>query len=176
MRQMLLLANYISEKLALQSSTSIFGIISSLSTPKQRARPSRSIDDCYINCGSNFWTQDVRQIRLLERLKRNTLPPLPYVSRKRIRKVLTKLCSCSSYYIWVCSHFRNRTFLKRAYPTMKKNNPHVPIMIREAMGVEPRIWARYGYGKEKMEALSGRLFHITAGPLRKADPEKRSVR
>lgn len=27
---------------------------------------------------------------------------------------------------------------------MKKNNPHVPIMIREGTGVLPRIYARYG--------------------------------
>ena len=37
-----------------------------------------------------------------------------------------------------------RSFLTRAYPTMKKNNPHTPIMIREALGTEPRVWARYG--------------------------------
>lgn len=37
-----------------------------------------------------------------------------------------------------------RAFLTRAYPTMKKNNPHTPILIREALGVEPKIWARYG--------------------------------
>src|SRR5690348_11591145 len=38
----------------------------------------------------------------------------------------------------------SRSFLKRAYPTMKKNNPNTPILIREATGTEPRVWARYG--------------------------------
>lgn len=38
----------------------------------------------------------------------------------------------------------NRSFLMRAYPTMKKNNPHTPIMLREAQGTEPRVFARYG--------------------------------
>ena len=56
---------------------------------------------------------------------------------------------------------------------MKKNNPHTPIMLREAMGVEPRVFARYGmyaendwesasinylpseFGKEKQESLTG---------------------
>lgn len=71
-----------------------------------------------------------------------------------------------------------RSFLTRAYPTMKKNNPHTPIMLREALGYEPRIFARYGtlldgiflpgqdtytmdteLGKEKQESLSGRLGH-----------------
>jgi NADH dehydrogenase (ubiquinone) 1 alpha subcomplex subunit 2 len=27
---------------------------------------------------------------------------------------------------------------------MKKHNPHTPIMIREALGVEPKVFARYG--------------------------------
>ena len=38
----------------------------------------------------------------------------------------------------------DRSFLKRAYPTMKKNNPNIPILIREATGIEPKVWARYG--------------------------------
>jgi hypothetical protein len=37
-----------------------------------------------------------------------------------------------------------RAFINRAYPTMKKNNPYVPILIREASGTEPKIFARYG--------------------------------
>lgn len=37
-----------------------------------------------------------------------------------------------------------RSFLTRAYPTMKKNNPHTPIMLREALNVEPIVFARYG--------------------------------
>ncbi|KAF2479662.1 NADH:ubiquinone oxidoreductase 10.5kD subunit [Neohortaea acidophila] len=48
-----------------------------------------------------------------------------------------------------------RSFLTRAYPTMKKNNPYIPIMIREASGVEPRVYARYEYGREKMADLKG---------------------
>lgn len=27
---------------------------------------------------------------------------------------------------------------------MKKNNPHTPIMLREAMGTEPQVFTRYG--------------------------------
>lgn len=74
-----------------------------------------------------------------------------------------------------------RSFLTRAYPTMKRHNPHTPILIREALGVEPKVWARYGmvyhlgpplarrccestrkeadaraeYGREKMQPLTG---------------------
>ncbi|KAF2271993.1 NADH dehydrogenase, alpha subcomplex, subunit 2 [Westerdykella ornata] len=48
-----------------------------------------------------------------------------------------------------------RNFLTRSYPTMKKHNPHTPIMIREASGVEPRVYARFEFGKEKMLPLTG---------------------
>ncbi|AEO54706.1 hypothetical protein MYCTH_2297565 [Thermothelomyces thermophilus ATCC 42464] len=37
-----------------------------------------------------------------------------------------------------------RSFLTRAYPIMKKNNPTIPIMLREAQGTLPRVYARYG--------------------------------
>ncbi|KAK7440698.1 hypothetical protein Landi51_10499 [Colletotrichum acutatum] len=37
-----------------------------------------------------------------------------------------------------------RNFVARAYPTMKKNNPQTPILIREAAGTLPKIYARYG--------------------------------
>ncbi|PMD27884.1 NADH dehydrogenase, alpha subcomplex, subunit 2 [Hyaloscypha hepaticicola] len=48
-----------------------------------------------------------------------------------------------------------RSFLARAYPTMKKNNPHTPIMLREAAGTQPRVYARYEFGQEKSESLAG---------------------
>ncbi|RMZ81410.1 hypothetical protein DV738_g2193, partial [Chaetothyriales sp. CBS 135597] len=38
-----------------------------------------------------------------------------------------------------------RSFLKRSYPTMKKHNPEIPILIREATEL----------GREKSEDLSG---------------------
>ncbi|KAK5706504.1 hypothetical protein LTR97_001493 [Elasticomyces elasticus] len=48
-----------------------------------------------------------------------------------------------------------RSFLTRAYPTMKRNNPNTPIMIREALDVGPRVYARYEFGREKMADLRG---------------------
>lgn len=50
-----------------------------------------------------------------------------------------------------------RSFLNRAYPTMKHHNPHTPIMIREALNTQPRVFARYEFGREKVEDLSGEL-------------------
>ncbi|KAH9875271.1 hypothetical protein J1614_004762, partial [Plenodomus biglobosus] len=48
-----------------------------------------------------------------------------------------------------------RNFLTRSYPTMKKHNPHTPIMIREASGTEPTLYARFDFGKEKKVSLKG---------------------
>ena len=38
---------------------------------------------------------------------------------------------------------------------MKHHNPHTPIMIREALDVKPRLYARYEFGREKMADLNG---------------------
>lgn len=38
---------------------------------------------------------------------------------------------------------------------MKKNNPYTPIMIREAMGIEPRLYVRGEFGVEKVADLKG---------------------
>lgn len=48
-----------------------------------------------------------------------------------------------------------RSFLTRAYPTMKKNNPDIPIMLREAAGTLPRVFARYELGRETSQSLEG---------------------
>ncbi|ERS99522.1 NADH dehydrogenase (ubiquinone) 1 alpha subcomplex 2 [Sporothrix schenckii 1099-18] len=48
-----------------------------------------------------------------------------------------------------------RTFLTRAYPTMKKNNPNTPILLREAQGTLPKIYARYDLGRETSKTLEG---------------------
>jgi hypothetical protein len=38
----------------------------------------------------------------------------------------------------------DRNFLTKSYPVMKKANPETPILIREALDTEPRVWARFG--------------------------------
>jgi len=48
-----------------------------------------------------------------------------------------------------------RSFLARAYQTMKKNNPHTPILLREAAGTQPRVYARFEFGNERSESLLG---------------------
>ncbi|KAI2632844.1 thioredoxin-like protein [Xylaria nigripes] len=48
-----------------------------------------------------------------------------------------------------------RSFLTRAYPTMKRNNPYIPILMREAAGTIPKVYARYELGVEKSQSLEG---------------------
>ncbi|CAI5953688.1 unnamed protein product [Closterium sp. NIES-64] len=48
-----------------------------------------------------------------------------------------------------------RQFVQRNYADLKQQNPHLPILIRECSGVQPRITARYDYGVEHSMALEG---------------------
>ncbi|ETN40020.1 uncharacterized protein HMPREF1541_04295 [Cyphellophora europaea CBS 101466] len=72
-----------------------------------------------------------------------------YAFANSLREVRFHLCSSSQ------ASEAARTFIKRAYPTMKKHNPETPILIREATGVAPKVWARYAKGREVSEELSG---------------------
>ncbi|KAI9722562.1 MAG: hypothetical protein M1828_004557 [Chrysothrix sp. TS-e1954] len=72
-----------------------------------------------------------------------------YAFTKGLKEVRFHLCQSSEH------SAATRAFLTRAYPTMKRANPHTPILIREALDVEPKVWARYEYGTEKMQPLSG---------------------
>ncbi|KAJ2483437.1 hypothetical protein IWW56_000443 [Coemansia sp. RSA 2131] len=44
---------------------------------------------------------------------------------------------------------RVRDFIVKAYPGLKQANPGLPILIREASGVESRIIARFEQGRER---------------------------
>ncbi|EWY88848.1 NADH dehydrogenase (ubiquinone) 1 alpha subcomplex 2 [Fusarium oxysporum f. sp. raphani 54005] len=46
-----------------------------------------------------------------------------------------------------------RSFITRSYPTMKRNNPNIPILIREAAGTQPKVFARYGSYSISLELL-----------------------
>ncbi|KAL7757885.1 hypothetical protein ACKLNR_012412 [Fusarium oxysporum f. sp. zingiberi] len=65
-----------------------------------------------------------------------------------------------------------RSFITRSYPTMKRNNPNIPILIREAAGTQPKVFARYDQGVEKsqiLEGLSDKEIEETVTGLVKAD-------
>ncbi|KLO15187.1 NADH dehydrogenase alpha subcomplex subunit 2 [Schizopora paradoxa] len=42
-----------------------------------------------------------------------------------------------------------RQFIQSSYPALKKHNPDLPILIREASGTPARAFARFEYGVEK---------------------------
>ncbi len=42
-----------------------------------------------------------------------------------------------------------REFVEKHYVPIKKSNPQFPILIRECSGIQPKLWARYGYGREE---------------------------
>ncbi|KAH8251155.1 hypothetical protein KR032_000266 [Drosophila birchii] len=41
-----------------------------------------------------------------------------------------------------------REYVQKFYPNLKKQNPDLPILVRECSGVQPRLYARYDNGKE----------------------------
>jgi hypothetical protein len=49
---------------------------------------------------------------------------------------------------------------------MKHHNPHTPIMVREALNTQPRVFARYEFGREKVEELGGEFTILVYGCLK----------
>lgn len=47
-----------------------------------------------------------------------------------------------------------RQFITQYYAGIKKNNPALPILVRECTGIEPKIWFRFEYGKETSKPLA----------------------
>jgi len=48
-----------------------------------------------------------------------------------------------------------REYIETCYVDLKKQNPKFPILIRECSGVTPKVYARYGFGKEASMSLDG---------------------
>ncbi|XP_058059724.1 NADH dehydrogenase [ubiquinone] 1 alpha subcomplex subunit 2 [Anopheles bellator] len=47
-----------------------------------------------------------------------------------------------------------REFVNTRYVQLKRDNPSLPILVRECSGVQPRLWVRYEMGKEKSVPLT----------------------
>lgn len=47
-----------------------------------------------------------------------------------------------------------REFIENHYVPLKKANPTFPILVRECSGIYPKIYARYGLGKESSAPLA----------------------
>lgn len=112
--------------------------------------------------------QHVEQVRLHQGSEGGALPVLPDWRAQRCDKVRClrgipghspgPTTPSTTNTAQPCIHADcgiNRSFLTRAYPTMKKNNPNTPILLREAAGTSPKIYARYG-------AFSPRFFWLRA--------------
>ena len=50
-----------------------------------------------------------------------------------------------------------RNFIQSAYPTIKRHNPDLPVLIREASGTPARIFARFGASLYNYQAFLGSL-------------------
>ncbi|KAL5961071.1 NADH dehydrogenase ubiquinone 1 alpha subcomplex subunit 2 [Taenia solium] len=46
-----------------------------------------------------------------------------------------------------------REFIGKNYVSMRNSNPGVKFMLREGNSVSPRIYARYGFGKESFVSV-----------------------
>ncbi|XP_025416739.1 NADH dehydrogenase [ubiquinone] 1 alpha subcomplex subunit 2 [Sipha flava] len=47
-----------------------------------------------------------------------------------------------------------RQFIEKYYIPLKKSNPQFPILVRECSGVEPKVFARYEFGRERSVQLA----------------------
>ncbi|KAG7571159.1 hypothetical protein FFLO_00832 [Filobasidium floriforme] len=47
-----------------------------------------------------------------------------------------------------------RQFVLSNYPALKSSNPDLKVLIREARGVEPRVFARFEHGRETQTSFA----------------------
>ncbi|XP_043481556.1 NADH dehydrogenase [ubiquinone] 1 alpha subcomplex subunit 2 [Leptopilina heterotoma] len=47
-----------------------------------------------------------------------------------------------------------REFIEQQYVSLKNTNPYFPILIRECSSIEPRLYARFEFGKETCVPLA----------------------
>lgn len=67
---------------------------------------------------------------------------------KNLREIRIHLCQKSAGSQGI------RDFIEQHYVELKKANPEFPILIRECSGVQPQLWARYDFGREKNVPLN----------------------
>ena len=48
----------------------------------------------------------------------------------------------------------HREFIEKHYVELKKANPDLPILIRECSDVQPKLWTRYAFAREKNVSLN----------------------
>lgn len=66
---------------------------------------------------------------------------------RTLKEIRIHLCPNSSNSLGL------KKFIEENYIKLKSSNPDVPILVRECAGVEPRLWARYEFGRETSASL-----------------------
>lgn len=61
-----------------------------------------------------------------------------------------------------------RQFIDKYYVGIKRQNPDLPILVRECTGIEPKIWFRFEYNKETSASLN----NLNADQIAKLVKEK----
>ncbi|KAK7097526.1 NADH dehydrogenase [ubiquinone] 1 alpha subcomplex subunit 2-like [Littorina saxatilis] len=67
---------------------------------------------------------------------------------KHLRELRIHLCQTSPASKGV------RDFIEKHYVEMKKHNPKFPILVRECSEIQPKVYARFEFGKETSLPLS----------------------
>lgn len=62
----------------------------------------------------------------------------------RFVTVITAFSVTSSVLFTYFFYLYFREFVQKFYVNLKKDNPKLPILIRECSGVQPRLWTRMG--------------------------------
>ncbi|RKP22316.1 thioredoxin-like protein [Syncephalis pseudoplumigaleata] len=68
---------------------------------------------------------------------------------KHLRELRIHLCQTSP------SSQGVRDYVKANYAAFKSANPALPVLVREATGIRPVIYARYQHGKEQQASVDG---------------------
>ncbi|XP_062308969.1 NADH dehydrogenase [ubiquinone] 1 alpha subcomplex subunit 2 [Osmerus eperlanus] len=78
---------------------------------------------------------------------------------KNLREIRLHLCQTSP------ASQGARDFVEQHYVALKSANPGFPILIRECSGVQPKLWARYDFGKETSVGLDNMTVDQVASVL-----------
>ncbi|XP_069510336.1 NADH dehydrogenase [ubiquinone] 1 alpha subcomplex subunit 2 [Ambystoma mexicanum] len=78
---------------------------------------------------------------------------------KNLKEIRIHLCQKSA------GSQGTRDFIEQHYVELKKANPEFPILIRECSGVQPQLWARYEFGREKTVLLNNQTADQVAKAL-----------
>ena len=65
-----------------------------------------------------------------------------------------------------------RDFVSKHYSSLKTEQPRLPVLVRECSGMAPRLWARYSFGQERSEDLSGKSADEVMAVLKKLAENK----